>query len=793
MQTNPWLYLSPATLLVLLTVTVGGGEAAPAAASLRVFEDVQHAAQAENPPGVTCTLRALDGKTRFQQGATIRLAAAFSSDRPGYKLIRYDDGRRGMSPFGTIHVAPQEGVADPLADLPPPHGWSYSGPPPPAPVVLSDKPFEMPLVLNEWLRFDRPGAYRVYVTTRRVLPDTGKPAGDGFSGMLGPGPRFETTSDILQLEIVPADPTCARTQVEAQKSRWADRTQHYTAQPRLEGEVQYLGTPEAAQAILEQMGDSSRPRSSADESWFWRPALVAFPDRDWLIAEMQRTLVRPDYAVTQGFLTSLALLSAQRRMPHPAGADATPPHYTRNAQGKWVSQPTPPQRLQSDWEERLDQAQTGMLRAAWQRLAQAVAAKLPAARAVSLHTLLELAWLNHRLGEDARVQARVPQLVTWLAPVFDRLPPLPQGYLLGNEWPNIKSRAFLPALLRLWNAAQLLRDGQRPDLSDLILRRIHELSPQTGRAFILNEMISPRPRVSFAALRILPDTALPTLDEKLVDNLEHRRSNDELPALLIARYASPAAAPRLQKLLDDPNGTLAYSFSVPLAVYFLRVDPVYGKQVAERLLVRTKNDTYTRAFSEMAALQMGPLLEQLAIAHLDDASAGVEADAADMLGHYGSPGAKPALMARLKRIQDLQYPKVRERVELALVTALTTAQGWLCSDQDLRAIRDLCQTPQGLRYMDDYLRPREVPKVHVHYQMGERGYWGVGRYSGRGLETLRAKLAQFPRGTIFSWQTLSYGAAETGVFHDLQLFVHARGTTLEREDVPRILQSAFDG
>ncbi|MBV9467670.1 MAG: hypothetical protein JOZ57_00315, partial [Abitibacteriaceae bacterium] len=74
---------------------------------------------------MTCTLHTVDGKTRFQQGETIRLAAAFISDRPGYLLSRYSDGRRGLAPLGTVHVAPAEGVTDPFADWPPPHGGGY--------------------------------------------------------------------------------------------------------------------------------------------------------------------------------------------------------------------------------------------------------------------------------------------------------------------------------------------------------------------------------------------------------------------------------------------------------------------------------------------------------------------------------------------------------------------------------------------------------------------------------------------------------------------------------------------
>ncbi len=44
------------------------------------------------------------------------------------------------------------------------------------PAMLSEKPFAFERVLNEWVRFRKPGEYRVYVVSRRVsrIEDPGR-------------------------------------------------------------------------------------------------------------------------------------------------------------------------------------------------------------------------------------------------------------------------------------------------------------------------------------------------------------------------------------------------------------------------------------------------------------------------------------------------------------------------------------------------------------------------------------------------------------------------------------------
>ncbi|MBV9864885.1 MAG: hypothetical protein JO316_06015 [Abitibacteriaceae bacterium] len=416
-------------------------------------------------------------KTRFQQGETIRVIAAFYSDHPDlYKLNTWVWPRPSVMSFGAFHAAPVDSslpgnaVVDPLGDWLQPQGFSYEGPPPPTPVALTDKPTEIPVDLNEWLRFDRPGTYRVYATMNRVINNKAiqNSKSQLRDDLFAFGPPV--ASNIIQLEIVPADPGWSHAQVQAQLARWADKTPHYTAQPRLEGSLMFLGTQEAAQVIIQHLGKNKTPRSSGDDSIAWQPALVGFRDRTWLIAEMQRALAQPDYPVTQGFLHTLTLLEALQHKPVTSKEVQSVSTAKKDNDRSRVARA-----LLGEEGARLATAEGQFLIQEWLRTAKAVAQKKGQSKAMTLHTLSELAWLNPDVGQVPQIARQLPQLTSELIVAFNALPSLPQEYLLRDEWPHIRSKAMLPALRRLQAEVPPRKDWWYGDTLALIAQRLQQL------------------------------------------------------------------------------------------------------------------------------------------------------------------------------------------------------------------------------------------------------------------------------------------------------------------------------
>ncbi len=613
------------------------------------FEARQQAAVAQNPPGVHCVLRLAAGKTRFQQGETIRVTAEFTADTPNVYWMDVLILSRPVAffEFGRFHAAPQEGVSDPLADYPLPKGGGFSGGIP-NPVPLSDKPAELTVELNRWLRFDRPGHYRVYATMRNRVLKRSKPqisfAAEGLP----------VASDIVEFDIVPTNPAWAQVQLDAQKANLASDLMLFdpprSDAPPQEGDVRWLNTPAAARPIIERMSRNETPHRIPDENVLaWQPALIGYPDRKWLIEEMRRALARPDCAVTQSFLETLALLVAMQREPCPAVLVKANADLPVDVAG------LPPELAQADanWRRRSYQAKNAALASSWKIAAQSVDAKADQPRIHTLFSLLALGWGGLLPKEDEAIVVKLPGLSRQIAPLFDALPQNRSGpleHLIRYEWPHLKADApadvLLATLLRLWDKQTVPQWGPRYELSNDILRRIHELSPEQGRALILKEIANPRPCANGETLGILPDATLPELDDVLLANLQKTGADSETIMFLIERYASPKILPQLKVRYANDIGRTACFFQSALLAYFLRADPDYGvAQIERALAARKETGCYQVTLSDVAKLEMTPALERVAIAHLNDADEQVQRNAAQMLKDYGSPAARTLLHA----------------------------------------------------------------------------------------------------------------------------------------------------
>ncbi len=333
------------------------------------FTAKNDAAVARNPAGVRCELRFSDGKSRFQMGETIRVTLTFSSDSiKQYRLDTYLQGPNSWHKLGNFKASPGDDVANPLADLPTPSYSSIAGYVP-KPTLLSTRPTEITVDLNQYLRFDRPGIYQIYCDTSRVFDDT--PSNREFGARIFGG--YGVTSNVVPLEILPADLDWAHEQVEEQRKIWrAERL--FRSSPRPNNDLSYLGTQEAALAIIERLGVTT----DTDEAIYrWNYALVGFRDRSWLIETMKRTIERPDYGVTTGFVNTLSLLTAleAKKLGAPVPQTALPSQYFGN--------------LGSPIEIELRKRQTAQRRTLYELVGAALPLKLGRAKQQTKTTLIQ--------------------------------------------------------------------------------------------------------------------------------------------------------------------------------------------------------------------------------------------------------------------------------------------------------------------------------------------------------------------------------------------------------------------
>jgi hypothetical protein len=734
------------------------------------FAVAQKQETANNPPGVSFVVRTKDGQTRFRQGELIRLELAFASSLPDtYYLDAATYDRSGRLEIDDFHIDPQGGASDPLYDYFHFRAGFMGGGLRTTP-KLEAKPYVVTADLNEWYRFDRPGRYRLYVTSSRV-------GRSRFGGGRAPLP---VTSNVIEFDIVPADATWAK-QTLAQATSVLDshdRRADYRAACRT---LRFLGTEDAVREMAKRF-DGRDENSGCDFELDF--GLRSTPQRALALAEMERQLVAPEHAVTVEFVEVLSFLSFMQQNLPPL--PPYPEHGDDEAIKLW--------RKEDDRRWELYEETVGGYAG---RLAAAVFAKEGAARAISLNALISLRAGSSRAKQSPEETQADKSLTSALVSVFTDLPVNTQSNLLEFQWPQVASPEMLPVLRRIYQNPPKGNDMLPGDA----LRRIYELAPDEGRRLIIEEMRRPSVRARMNVLGMLPDETLPEVDslvaEKLRANAPGEPFDRDKLLGLAQRYATAAVSPQLKAAYEEKIGVMACAPQSALLAYFLRVEPSYGAGLVEKALAsREHTGCYKVLLTDVAKLRASRELEPIALASLDDPDPELASDAASMLGSYGSADARDALLRRFERwheewagrekelsAQDEKdISKSQKRVEAALVHALANSPAWLADKELLERLRQLCVTKTCAGEADSALRQFDT-SVTVFFDPtdGSVMHASLAQYNVISWAALKEKVTQFPKGTTFKWNSDSPGSEADGrAFAELKEYLEKAGMKLTR-------------
>ncbi|HEV8134608.1 MAG TPA: hypothetical protein VGP85_08025 [Pyrinomonadaceae bacterium] len=721
---------------------------------------------AQNPAGVSFAIQTTNNQTRFRQGEVISLQLSFSSSQPKkYHLDAATYDRSGRLQIDDFHVDPTNGVSDPLDDyfnfqLLSMAGGLRSYP------TLEVKPYVVKADLNEWRRFDRPGKYRLYVTSHRV--------GTGYDGE-GENQFFVVTSNVIELEIVPADPSWSRQTLAAANAILDGKNNNSENRRDACRVLRFLGSNEAVQELVRRFDGTDSDSGCTFEFDF---GLRGTSHRALALNEMESQLTAPDFAVTMEFLNVLTFLSfIQQNVPPmpPSGLNVSD-----EASKLWRAAY---KRSNDIYDEILNNYR--------QRLLAAVFNKNKHARAVSLETLLlmtEGARDSKNGGED---QATLKHA---LAPIFSELPAETQQSLLEYRWRDIAGDEMLPVLRRLYE-----KETKYPDLTSLALSRLYELSPDEGRRLIIEEMRKRDPRVNINTLTLLPDETLPEVDALVEERAGTDNFDPEVLLQLAERYASSAVAAKLKSSYEKQVGRFACAPQEALLSYFLRVDPDTGLDLVERALASRKaTGCYETLLGNIARKQMSPELEKIAISSLDDADSEMVRSAAEMLGRYGSKDSRDALLHRFEQWRELWDGREKElteqrrtdpsnvqmRLEETLFRALANSPAWLADEEMITKLRQLCVSRNCTSEADSTLN-QFGPNITVFFDMrtSKVAHTSIGQYNVLSLDQLKTKVTQYPKGTTFMFGSdRANTAIEQNVFDELKVYLEKYEMKLKRFD-----------
>jgi hypothetical protein len=481
---------------------------------------------------------------------------------------------------------------------------------------------------------------------------------------------------------------------------------------------------------------------------------------------MENQIAAADFGVTSQFLRVLAFLALLQQN----GAPLPPlsPNESEEAIKVWR---TAFNRRNEIYDDLLNEYR--------QRLLAVVLNKSKRARAISLETLISMTPSTDAKTAD-EAQANLKRA---LAPIFLELPPATQENLLESRWPNIAGEEMLPVL------RQLYQNGKNaPDLVGVALQRIYELSPDEGRRLIIEEMKKPDSRVKIQTFTLLPDETLPEVDALVDERAGTDNSDSEVLLRLADRYASSAVAARLKSTYEERVGQMACTPQDALLSYFLRVDPDLGLNLVEKALASRKSTAcYQMLLGDVARTRMSPELERIAISQVNDPDPRLVLNAVEMLGRYGSQDARSVLLRRfeqwnqdwtgrgdeLVRQQRSDPLNSQERVELALLTALTRSPAWLADEGTIAKLKSLCVTRDCLSEAESLLKQVGANiTVFFENRTTRIAHASIGQYNSLSWDQLKTKVTQYPKGTTFLFGSDRRGTViEQKVFDELKSYL----------------------
>jgi hypothetical protein len=669
------------------------------------------------------TVRTKNDQTTFRIGELIELELSFSSASSNTHQIStatYDrSGRLGLESY---HVEPKTGWDDPLEMYFQSYGGFIGGG-----LHGIDKLSTQPTIihrdLNEWVRFNQPGRYRIVVTSSRVSALV--------SGNAKPEP---VQSEEISLTIVPA--TAEWQAATLQKALDVINDEHRSASSsdsspagRAIATLRYLGTPAAAAAMARRLTDQNT-------AFQYKLGLAATPDKEAALKILDALLNDPEFPVNGLFLEAMSLVAL------PADKSANRPQDRADLEAKFRRE-----------------------------FLEALGRKRGAALAVSAYAIVDEAAMRQRdLPPDQK-----ERLTADVVAGFDSLPPQAQTELLQSRWQVLDKHAMLPLLSKIarqYKDVPELREMnayQSNQISAGALTRWWEMDPQSARPAIIEEIVRPKPRFGASVLGMLPDKELPEVDPLLADHLTSEKGSEEQIASLISRYATPAIEPQVARFLDERVGKWACAIQAPLLAYLLRVDPVGAVPLLEKAMAARVSGFSAcnhSLLTDVAVLHDDPALEHLATRSLNDSDPQITGNAATYLGKYGSQAAEEKLWDRFAawsqqwrgRAAELHYDSgdkldgvYQEGAGSSMLIALATGQNWMMDETKLNRLLDLSVTPNQRNQAEGYLRmwqnqPRRISFIGFGIERFQ-----IAQYENLSLESAVKKLMQFPRGTSFLW------------------------------------------
>ncbi len=260
---------------------------------------------------VSLELRTKTGRAEFHVGEVILVDLLFISDTPdAYERNRGISIPEGYPMPDTFLVEPREGWVDPLGDYRkalfraehsghfPMAGSMFF-----AKHVLGLEPYVLSLILNDYVRFSRPGRYVLQVEDTAVIP---------ISRRLGVPEHLAVTSNRLELVILPDDSGWQQNKLRETLETFAQLQAVIDSHAR-----SYSSSLDESCVSLRAMGISAAGSIMVDslrnEDLFshcsFQAGILEFPDPKIILAQFRKRFKDADFPVTNTFFYTMDMIS----------------------------------------------------------------------------------------------------------------------------------------------------------------------------------------------------------------------------------------------------------------------------------------------------------------------------------------------------------------------------------------------------------------------------------------------------------------------------------------------------
>ena len=602
-------------------------------------------------------------KTVYRMGEPIKVILSYTSTEPGYVVERYYSPR-----FDDVIISPTDGVYDWLYRL----NRLYSYDDVSMREKLSESPVKIDITVNDLVRFDKPGKYKIKVVSRRV---SGSKEELSFRSQ----PTLLSSNEI-ELEVKEMSQIDERAEVK-RITALMDSATNLNQHQIYKRDFDYL-TGDAS--TVEKVHRFLNPPVFGGVTWLdsgkgldiARNKTLAIK----LLEAVFRDLNREPSRELIGKLVTLRILLEDERQPN------------RAANSEQL------------WKER-DSRSSELSQAYYAELLDSLSKRSGKSQIVTAYTIFT------SLPRDDTSSAAFNITKTFLLEKFDELTPYGRVELLDRFWDKIKNPSLVPSLEKI-----LLGKEPTPawQVRDNALKRLIEIDEKRARPFVINEIREPDSFINPDILVKLDDEFLPETDDALLEQVKklaatndnRMRINLQFKLTLAARYATAKIYGEMLEVYKKYGANWSTERSGPLLSYLARHNDGETLPLIEEQLNKSGDRSGSNFFYTVTKTGFTNGMEKLLQKRLGSDDEQIAGTAAYYLSKHGGGENKSLIEKRYNRWlgkwsgrgAELGNPDAGAEIkgeamfQINLLEALIRAENWKLPETEMNRLKLTCLT-----------------------------------------------------------------------------------------------------